>query len=33
MNPYRDIWDFLTEEEPPLKQTPSVNTRTQPAKE
>ena len=21
-NPYRDIWDFLVEEQPPLKETP-----------
>jgi len=31
-NPYRDIWDFLVEEQPPLKETPSTKTTTQPAK-
>ena len=23
MNPYRDIWDFIEEEQQPLKETPS----------
>tara|TARA_R110002012_G_scaffold12252_2_gene54730 strand:+ start:393 stop:494 length:102 start_codon:yes stop_codon:yes gene_type:complete len=33
MNPNRDIWDFLEEEQPPLQETPSSNQTTQPTKD